>query len=82
MNDDIRELSRIAAEQRREFMAAGAVESDLELAYRLQLEEGMAASLAFQPSSSNSSLQSPQPPPPISINDGVNLADIQTLEFD
>ncbi|KAI3822477.1 hypothetical protein L1987_10074 [Smallanthus sonchifolius] len=82
MNDDIRELSRIAAEQRREFMAAGAVESDLELAYRLQLEEAMAASLAFQPSSSNSSLQSPQPPPPISINDGVNLADVQTLEFD
>ncbi|KAJ0476775.1 putative transcription factor C2H2 family [Helianthus annuus] len=80
MNDDIEELTTIAAEQRREFTAAVAAESDLELAYRLQLEEAMAASLAAQPSSSNSSLQSPQPPPPISINDGgVNL---QTLTLD
>ncbi|KAI3822471.1 hypothetical protein L1987_10061 [Smallanthus sonchifolius] len=66
MNDEIEELSRITA--------------DLDLAYRLQLEEAMAASLAFQPSSSNSSLQSPQPPLPVSFKDGVNLADIQTLD--
>ncbi|KAI3822473.1 hypothetical protein L1987_10063 [Smallanthus sonchifolius] len=56
-------------------MAAGAVETDLELAYRLQLEEAMAASLGFQPSSSNSSLQSPQPSPHIPIHDDVKLAD-------
>ncbi|KAL8245138.1 hypothetical protein R6Q59_011396 [Mikania micrantha] len=82
MNEGIEELTIIADEQRREFMAAGAVESDLELAYRLQLEEAMAASLAFQPSSSNSSSQSPKPSVPIMINDSVNIADIQTLELD
>ncbi|KAI3686910.1 hypothetical protein L1987_80600 [Smallanthus sonchifolius] len=46
MNGDMEELTRIAAEQHREFMAAAAVESDLELAYRLQHEEAMAASFA------------------------------------
>ncbi|KAJ0714360.1 putative ribonuclease H domain, E3 ubiquitin ligase RBR family, ribonuclease H superfamily [Helianthus annuus] len=49
MNINMEELSRIAAEQHREFMAAAAIESDLELAYRLQLEEAMAASLTIQP---------------------------------
>ncbi|KAK9079415.1 hypothetical protein SSX86_001086 [Deinandra increscens subsp. villosa] len=82
MNDDVTELTAIAAEQRRDFMAAQAVESDLELAYRLQLEEAMAASLAFQPSSSNSPTQSPQSPPPVLIDAGVNLADFQTLELE
>lgn len=73
-DDDLDDLSIIATEQRREFMAAIAVESDLDLAFRLQLEEAMAASLAFQPSTSSSGppLQHPQPP----INDG----DLQTLE--
>ncbi|XP_071698485.1 E3 ubiquitin-protein ligase RSL1-like [Rutidosis leptorrhynchoides] len=52
-------------------MAASAFESDLDLAFRLQLEEAMAASLAFQSSSSNS--------PP--VNDNINLIDLQTLEF-
>ncbi|KAM0045898.1 hypothetical protein Hdeb2414_s0009g00309381 [Helianthus debilis subsp. tardiflorus] len=49
MNINMEELSRIAAEQHREFMAAAAIESDLELAYRLQLQEAMAASLTIQP---------------------------------
>ncbi|KAJ0694520.1 putative transcription factor C2H2 family [Helianthus annuus] len=71
MNGDIEELSRIATEQHREFMAALAVVSDQELAYRLQLVEAMAASIASQ---------SPQPTPTTSINDsGVNL---QTLEIE
>ncbi|KAF5766122.1 putative E3 ubiquitin ligase RBR family [Helianthus annuus] len=71
MNGDIEELSRIATEQHREFMAALAVVSDQELAYRLQLVEAMVASIASQ---------SPQPTPTTSINDsGVNL---QTLEIE
>lgn len=80
MNDDIDELTIIAAEQRRELIMAGAVESDLELAYRLQLEEAMAASLAFQP---NSSSQPPKPPSPMAIDDGVvQTLELQTLELD
>ncbi|MFS8005276.1 putative ribonuclease H domain, E3 ubiquitin ligase RBR family, ribonuclease H superfamily [Helianthus anomalus] len=71
MNDGIEELT----EQRCKLMAAGAMESDLELAYRLQLEEAMVASLAVQPSS----LQSPQPTPTIIIDDDVNH---QTLNLD
>ncbi|KAI7749551.1 LOW QUALITY PROTEIN: hypothetical protein M8C21_021918 [Ambrosia artemisiifolia] len=49
MNGDMEDLALIAAEQHREFMAAAAIESDLEVAYRLQLEEAMAASIAIQP---------------------------------
>ncbi|KAJ0714363.1 putative ribonuclease H domain, E3 ubiquitin ligase RBR family [Helianthus annuus] len=75
MNDGIEELTTIATEQRCKLMAAGAMESDLELAYRLQLEEAMAASLAVQPSS----LQSPQPTPTIIIDDDVSH---QTLNLD
>ncbi|MFS8005278.1 putative transcription factor C2H2 family [Helianthus anomalus] len=67
MNGDIEELSRITAEQHREFMAALAVLSDEELAYRLQLIEAMAASIASKPT------------PTISTNDSdVNL---QTLNL-
>ncbi|KAK9079417.1 hypothetical protein SSX86_001088 [Deinandra increscens subsp. villosa] len=62
-------------------MAARTAESDLALAYRLQLEEAMAASLALQPSPSNSSLNSPKPSPPISINHALNLADLRTLRI-
>ncbi|KAF5773273.1 putative transcription factor C2H2 family [Helianthus annuus] len=67
MNGDMEELSRITAEQHREFMAALAVLSDQELAYRLQLVEAMAASIASKPT------------PTISTNDSdVNL---QTLNL-
>ncbi|XP_010043702.2 uncharacterized protein LOC104432845 [Eucalyptus grandis] len=48
----------LVAEQHRELMAAQALESDHDLAFRLQLEEAMAASLSLLPSSS-----SPPPSP-------------------
>ena len=49
--DDLRSL---LSEQRHELMAAEALESDHDLAYLLQLEEALAASLAVQPSTSTS----------------------------
>ncbi|XP_009342327.3 uncharacterized protein LOC103934299 [Pyrus x bretschneideri] len=41
------------SEQRREFMEAKALESDMDLAFHLQLQEALAASLTLQPSSSS-----------------------------
>lgn len=60
--DSPEDLHRLLSEQRRELAAAEALESDLEFAYRLQLEEALAASLASHPSSSSSSPQPPQQP--------------------
>lgn len=51
---DADDLQNMISEQRQELMAAEALESDLEFAFRLQLEEAMAASLTLQPSSSSS----------------------------
>lgn len=51
MSGDV-ERRLLLDELRREIMAAEAVESDLDLAYHLQLQEAMAASLASLPSSS------------------------------
>ncbi|GJS18030.1 hypothetical protein Tco_0412502 [Tanacetum coccineum] len=45
MNHNIEEEpTMMAAEQHREFMAAVAIDSDLDFAYRLQLEEAINAS--------------------------------------
>ncbi|OAY68784.1 hypothetical protein ACMD2_13068 [Ananas comosus] len=52
--DDAEELDHVVSDQHREFMAARSAESDLDLAFRLQMEEAMAASLALLPSSSAS----------------------------
>ncbi|KAL5581188.1 hypothetical protein UlMin_013630 [Ulmus minor] len=52
------DLHFILSEQRKELMAAQTLESDLDLAFQLQMEEAMKTSLALKPSSSNS------PPPP------------------
>lgn len=83
MDDDIEELRRIAVEQRLEFMAARVVDSDLDLAFRLQLEEAISASLTFQPSSSTSPTRPQQPPSLVSGDDRANtVADLQTLEFE
>ncbi|KAL4586870.1 hypothetical protein LXL04_011515 [Taraxacum kok-saghyz] len=83
MDEDREELSRIAEAQHREITAARALVSDLDLAFRLQLEEAMAASLALQPSSSSTPpTESQQPPVLVSNDDEVNLTDLQTLELD
>lgn len=82
MAEDEGELIRIADEQQQELSAARVFLSDLDLAFRLQLEEAMAASLAFQPSSSTSQTKPQQPPVLVPNDDAVNLADLQTLELD
>uniref|UniRef100_A0A2N9FSW1 RBR-type E3 ubiquitin transferase n=1 Tax=Fagus sylvatica TaxID=28930 RepID=A0A2N9FSW1_FAGSY len=60
------DLRTTLSEQRRELMAAKALDSDLDLAYQLQMQEAMNASLALQTSTSSSS-----PPPPHLPNDVV-----------
>lgn len=62
LNDDD-DLQSLVSEQQRELMAAEALESDLDLAFHLQLQEALSASLAQQPSSS-SSATAPDPRPP------------------
>ncbi|KAM1999254.1 hypothetical protein FF2_006373 [Malus domestica] len=44
------DLDNILFEQRRELMAAQTLESDLEMAFKLQMQEAMTASLALVPS--------------------------------
>lgn len=52
--DGISDLQILVANQRREFMAASAAESDLDLAFRLQMEEAFSASAAICPSATAS----------------------------
>ncbi|KAK9124344.1 hypothetical protein Sjap_013946 [Stephania japonica] len=56
MDED--EIDGLLVEQKRKLMAAMDHESDHDLAFRLQLQEAMAASLALHPSSSSSSSSS------------------------
>jgi len=55
------DLQSIILEQRRELMAAQALDSDLDFAFHLQLQEALAASLALQPSTSTSTSSIPEP---------------------
>lgn len=55
LDSDSEDLQAIAAEQRCELTAAKAVESDLDLAFDLQLQEAITASLSLNPQSSTSS---------------------------
>lgn len=52
--DSTNDLQSLLSEQRRELAAAEAMDSDFEFAFRLQLQEALAASLGSQPSSSSS----------------------------
>ncbi|KAK1283498.1 hypothetical protein QJS10_CPB21g01148 [Acorus calamus] len=63
MDEDL-EIETLVANQHREFMAAEALASDLDLAFHLQIQEAMTASLALHPSSSSASEVSLPPPPP------------------
>ncbi|CAL8999446.1 unnamed protein product [Prunus brigantina] len=60
------DLHTILSEQRRDLMAAKTLDSDLDMAFKLQMQEAMAASLALKPlfASSSSSRNSPPPSPP------------------
>ncbi|PSR89993.1 E3 ubiquitin-protein like [Actinidia chinensis var. chinensis] len=72
------DLQAIAAAQRRELEAAQAFESDLDLAFRLQMEEAITASLSLHPAPSSSST----PPPPIPQNeDAFNFSTFQATEI-
>lgn len=51
--DFTQDLHCLLSEQRRKLAAAEAMELDLDFAFRLQLQEALAASLASQPSSSS-----------------------------
>ncbi|CAL0329099.1 unnamed protein product [Lupinus luteus] len=62
--DSTEDLHRLLSEQRRELAAAEAMDSDLDFAFRLQLEEALAASLASNPSPSSSTIPNDQQPIP------------------
>ncbi|CAL5389156.1 unnamed protein product [Camellia sinensis] len=76
------DLHLIAAEQRCELMAAQVLESDLDLAFRLQIQEAITASLSLQPSSASASA----PPPQLITNDDedkvFNFSSLQTEELE
>ncbi|KAJ0987685.1 hypothetical protein J5N97_006041 [Dioscorea zingiberensis] len=72
------DLETLVPNQRRELLAAMDVESDLEFAYHLQLEEAMAASLSIQPSTS----RNPKPPPSSDDDELYRAIALQTLELD
>lgn len=86
-NTDSDDLHTMAAAQRRELMAAQILESDLDLAFRLQMEEAITASLSLHPSSPSSSSSSSTPPPPPpnpppKNDDAFNLSALHTEELD
>ncbi|GMN24598.1 hypothetical protein TIFTF001_000615 [Ficus carica] len=73
-NNDDEDFRTLVSEQRRELMAADSFESDLDLAFRLQLQEALAASLALQPSSSSSSSAATAIQPPSSSTSAAAVA--------
>ncbi|PIA38657.1 hypothetical protein AQUCO_02700111v1 [Aquilegia coerulea] len=83
----------LIAEQRRELMEATSLEADLDLAFQLQMQEALVASLALQPSTSSSSSSSSssasKTPPVMDVSEiftnsisTPSSASLQTLEFD
>ncbi|XP_072996193.1 E3 ubiquitin-protein ligase RSL1 [Typha latifolia] len=78
MDDD---LDFVISDQHRELMAARAAESDLDLAFRLQMEEAMAASLSLLPSSSTTTATT-ETVEYVEKTDSSLLLDFQALELD
>ncbi|KAJ8551840.1 hypothetical protein K7X08_028283 [Anisodus acutangulus] len=72
---DLEDLKTLAAEQRRELMAACDVDSDFDFTFQLQLQEALNASISLQPSTSTTTLPNPEP------NDVVSKFDVQTSEL-
>ncbi|KAI8573735.1 hypothetical protein RHMOL_Rhmol01G0299400 [Rhododendron molle] len=73
------DLPVLAALQRRELIAAEAVDSDLDLAFHLQLQEAITASLSLHPSSSS---PSPPTPPPPQNDDVLIFSSLQAQELE
>ncbi|KAG0473717.1 hypothetical protein HPP92_015574 [Vanilla planifolia] len=89
--EDTSDLQFAVANQRHEFMAASAAESDLDLAFRLQLEEALSASVlhSYPSSSSASAAVTPEvlvTDPSCSTSDAdfalARALDIQSLELE
>ncbi|XP_057454283.1 E3 ubiquitin-protein ligase RSL1-like [Lotus japonicus] len=77
--DETQDLQRLLSEHRRELTAAEAMESDLDFAYRIQLQEALAASVAALPSSSSSTAIIPEEP---AFDDAVlNATSLQLEEL-
>lgn len=74
--EDDDDLHSLVSEQRNELMAAETLESDLDLAFKLQLQEAVAASLAHQPSSS-----APLEPQNDTVCHSVGFATVQSEEL-
>ncbi|KAK8463927.1 hypothetical protein PHAVU_011G072300 [Phaseolus vulgaris] len=70
---DFTDLTLLFA-QRREVAVAEAMDSDLDLAYRLQLQEALEASLAVHPSSSSADIEQPF------VDDGVLNEELARVE--
>lgn len=70
------DLNAALSEQREVLMKAKTLDSDLNLAYHLQMQEAMSASLALQPSSSHCS----SPPLPFQPNDAVSSPNDDVLD--
>lgn len=78
---DADDLQAIAAEQRCELMAAKAVDSDLDLAFKLQLQEAITASLALQPQASTSSSSVPAAAEPQLNEESLTITDVLSDEL-
>ncbi|RZB80030.1 ATP-dependent RNA helicase DEAH11, chloroplastic isoform B [Glycine soja] len=80
--DFTQDLHCLLSEQRRKLAAAEAMELDLDFAFRLQLKEALAASLAAQPSSSSSAAAAIIEQPVVVIHDDdVNAMTLQREEL-
>ncbi|EEF36012.1 zinc finger protein, putative [Ricinus communis] len=77
------DLQSLLSEQRRELMAAQSLDSDLDFAFQLQLQEAINASLSLHPSSSTSRQpqQQPQSAPSSDQNDTVSLPSLLSEEI-
>ncbi|KAK9280250.1 hypothetical protein L1049_013938 [Liquidambar formosana] len=84
------ELRAILSEQRRELMSTQTLDSDLDVAFHLQMQEAITASLALHPSSSSSSASPSssssaaalQPPLLIQDDDALYFAALMDEEFE
>ncbi|KAK6935998.1 Zinc finger, C3HC4 RING-type [Dillenia turbinata] len=83
---DSDDLHSLISEQHRELMAAKTLESDLDFAFRLQMQEAITASLHNLPSSSSSpplpSMAETNSPPEVLPDDVFNFASLQAEEID
>ncbi|CAN2060526.1 unnamed protein product [Malus fusca] len=74
------DLDNILSEQRRELMVAQTLDSDLEMAFKLQISEVMITSLALVPFSSSHNSPPPSPPHECSNDAILDIAAALMLE--